>query len=87
LIIVKNGVAVEVQLGDSAAVAYDIFVKHLAFYAGRVTNDGVEILPTKAMQQSMSSDPAYYEGELHNILRHGRGSPFVPLVIMGIEPE
>jgi hypothetical protein len=83
---VKNGVAVAVQFGDSAAVTYDIFVKHLAFYTGRVTNVGVEILPTKAMQQEMSSGSAYYEGELHNILRHGCGSPSVPLVIIGIEP-
>ncbi len=84
---VRNGVAVEIQFGDPASVAYDIFVKHLAFYTGRVTNVGVEILPTKAMQQEMSSGIAYYEGELHNILRHGRGSPSVPLVIIGIEPE
>lgn len=84
---VRNEIAVEVQFGKYAFVAYDIFVKHLAFYTGRVTNVGVEILPTKAMQQHMSSGPAYYEGELHNILRHGRGSPSVPLVIIGIEPE
>lgn len=84
---VKNSIAVEVQFGKYSFVAYDIFVKHLAFYTGRVTNVGVEILPTKAMQQEMSSGIAYYEGELHNILRHGRGSPSVPLVIIGIEPE
>ncbi len=84
---VKRGIAVEVQFGKYAFVAYDIFVKHLAFYTGRRTNVGIEILPTKAMQQQMSSGIAYYEGELHNILRHGRGSPSVPLVIIGIEPE
>jgi len=83
---VKNGIAVEVQFGKYSFVAYDIFVKHLAFYTGRITNVGVEILPTKAMQQEMSSGIAYYEGELHNILRHGRGSPAVPLVLLGLEP-
>lgn len=84
---VKNTIAVEVQFGKYAFVAYDIFVKHLAFYTGRVTNVGVEILPTKAMQKNMSSGPAYYEGEIHNILRHGRGSPSVPLMVVGIEPD
>jgi hypothetical protein len=84
---VKNRIAVEVQFGKYAFVAYDIFVKHLAFYTGRRTNVGVEILPIKAMQQQMSSGIAYYEGELHNILRHGRGSPSVPLVIIGLEPK
>ncbi len=83
---VKNRIAIEVQFGKYAFVAYDLFVKHLAFYAGRVINVGVEILPTKAMQRDMSSGIAYYEGELHNILRHGRSNPPVPLVIIGLEP-
>ena len=83
---VKSRVAVEVQFGKYAFVAYDLFVKHLAFYTGRRIEVGVEILPTRAMQQEMSSGVSYYEGELHNILRHGRTSPPVPLVILGIEP-
>jgi hypothetical protein len=83
---VKNRIAIEVQFGKYAFVAYDLFVKHLAFYTGRIINVGIEILPTKAMQKEMSSGIAYYEGELHNILRHGRGNPPVPLVIIGLEP-
>jgi hypothetical protein len=50
------------------------------------SNVGIEILPTKAMQRNMSSGIAYYEGELHNILRHGRSNPPIPLVIIGLEP-
>lgn len=38
------------------------------------------------MQKEMSSGIAYYEGELHNILRHGRSNPPVPLVIIGLAP-
>ncbi|HET92254.1 MAG TPA: restriction endonuclease, partial [Chloroflexi bacterium] len=83
---VKNRIAVEVQFGKYAFVAYALFVKHLAFYAGGIINVGIEILPTKAMQRDMSSGIAYYEGELHNVLRHGRSNPPVPLVIIGIEP-
>ena len=83
---VKRQVAVEVQFGKYAFVAYDLFVKHLAFYTGRLIEVGVEIMPTRAMNQEMSSGVAYYEGELHNILRHGRTSPPVPLVILGVEP-
>jgi hypothetical protein len=82
---VKNRIGIEVQFGKYAFVAYDLFVKHLAFYTGRVINVGVEILPTKVMQREMSSGIAYYEGELHNILRHGRSNPPVPLVIIGVE--
>ena len=47
---VKDRVAVEVQFGKYAFVAYDLFVKHLAFYVGDVIDVGVEILPMKALQ-------------------------------------
>lgn len=39
----------------------------------------------KSLQQQMSSGVAYYEGELYNVIRQGRGVPAVPLVIMGVE--
>jgi len=84
---VKDRIAIEVQFGKYAFVAYDVFVKHLVFYTGRLINVGIEILPTKAMQREMSSGIAYYEGELYNLLRHGRNNPPVPLVIIGIEPD
>lgn len=82
---VKNRVAVEVQFGKYAFVAYDLFVKHLAFYVGDHIDVGVEILPTKALQSQMSSGVAYYEGEFYNVVRQGRGVPAVPLILIGIE--
>lgn len=83
---VKEQIAVEVQFGKYAFVAFDLFVKHLLFYSGGVINLGIEVLPTKKMQSQMSSGVAYYEGEVYNILRHGRNNPPVPLLILGIEP-
>ncbi len=83
---VKDKIAVEVQFGKYAFVAYDLFVKHMLFYSGGVTNLGVEILPTKSMQSHMSSGVAYYEGEVYNVMRQGRNNPPVPLLILGIEP-
>ena len=47
---------------------------------------GSEILAMKSMQQELYSGPRYYEGELYNIIRHGRGVPAVPLVLVGVEP-
>lgn len=67
-------------------MAYDLFVKHLLFYSGNIINVGIEILPMKSMQRQMSSGIAYYEGEVYNVLRHGRGNPPVPLVILGVTP-
>lgn len=83
---VKDRVAVEVQFGKYSFVAYDLFVKHMAFYVGDKIDVGIEILPTKNLQNLMSSGVAYYEGELSNLVRQGRGVPAVPLVLVGIEP-
>jgi hypothetical protein len=83
---VKDRVAVEVQFGKYWFVAYDLFVKYLAFYIGDRIDVGVEILPMKSLQAQMSSGVAYYEGELYNIVRQGRGVPAVPLIIIGIAP-
>lgn len=83
---VKNSVAVEIQFGKYAFVAYDLFVKHLLFYSGRIIDVGIEILPMKIMQKEMSSGIGYFEGEVFNVLRHGRNTPAIPLVIIGIAP-
>jgi len=83
---VKDRVAVEVQFGKYAFVAYDLFVKHLAFYIGDHIDVGIEILPMKSLQSQMSSGIAYYEGELYNVVRQGRGVPAVPLVLIGLAP-
>lgn len=83
---VKNRVAIEVQFGKYSFVAYDVFVKHLAVYVGDKIDVGIEILPMKTLQSEMSSGVSYYEGELYNVVRQGRGVPAVPLIIIGIEP-
>lgn len=83
---VKDRLAIEVQFGKYSFVAYDLFVKHLAFYVRDQIDVGIEILPMKALQQHMSSGPGYYEGELYNVIRNGRGVPAVPLVVIGISP-
>lgn len=83
---VKDRVAVEIQFGKYAFVAFDLFVKHMAFFVGNIIDVGVEILPMKELQAEMSSGVAYYEGELYNLIRVGRGVPAVPLIIIGIAP-
>ena len=51
-----------------------------------VIDVGVEILPMKELQQQMSSDVGYYEGQLYNLIREGRGVPAVPLILIGVTP-
>lgn len=93
---VKDRIAVEVQFGKYFAVAYDLFVKHLAFYVGDVIDVGVEIVPMKSLSASvegdggkkarqMSTGVPWYEKELYNLIREGRGVPGVPLVLVGVE--
>jgi hypothetical protein len=83
---VKRRVAVEVQFGKYSFIAYDLFVKHLAFYVGDQIDVGIEILPMKSMQEAMSSGPGYFEGALYDVARQGRGVPSVPLVLVGVSP-
>ena len=70
----KEKIAVEVQFGKYAFVAYDLFGKHMLFYSGGVIDLGIEILPTKKMQAQMFSGVAYDEGEAYNVMRQGRNS-------------
>lgn len=83
---VKERVAIEVQFGKYAFVAYDLFVKHMAFFVGDVIDVGVEVLPMKDLQAQMSSGVSYYESSLYDLIREGRGVPAVPLILIGIVP-
>ena len=83
---VKERVAVEVQFGKYAFVAHDLFVKHLSFYVSDIIDVGIEILPMKELEREMSSGVPYYERDLLNVLRQGRGVPAVPLVLIGVAP-
>ena len=83
---VKDRIGVEVQFGKYSFVAHDIFVKHMSFFVSDAIDVGIEILPMKELETQMSSGVAYYERDLLNIIRQGRGVPAVPLVLMGVAP-
>ena len=83
---VKERIAVEVQFGKYSFVAHDLFVKHLSFFVADIIDVGVEILPMKELEKEMSSGVPYYERDLLNVIRQGRGVPAVPLVLVGVLP-
>ena len=58
----------------------------MAFFVGDLIDVGIEILPMKELQANMSSGVGYYEAELYNLIREGRGVPAVPLVLIGVVP-
>lgn len=55
-------------------------------YVGDKIDVGIEIVPMKVLSENMSSGVAYYERELYNVIRQGRGVPAVPLVLIGVAP-
>ena len=83
---VKDRVAMEIQFGKYAFVAHDLFVKHLSFFVSNIIDVGVEVLPMKELEKEMSSGVPYYERDLLNVLRQGRGVPAVPLILVGVLP-
>jgi hypothetical protein len=83
---IKDRIQIEVQFGKYAFVAFDMFVKHMAFFVGDQMDVGIEILPMKSLADEMSSGVSYYERGLYDLLRQGRSTPAVPLVVVGIVP-
>ncbi len=83
---VKDRVAVEVQFGKYAFVAHDLFVKHMSFFISDDIDVGIEVVPMKAMEREMSSGVPYYERDLFNLMRQGRGIPAVPIILVGVAP-
>ena len=82
----KDRVAVQVQFDTSSKVTFDIYLTYLNFYGADLIDVGIEILPMKELETQMSSGVPYYERDLLNIIRQGRGVPAVPLVLMGVAP-
>lgn len=83
----KERIAVEVQFGKYFSVAYDLHVKHTFFYSRNDIDVGIEIIPTKAMEEHMDTGVPWYENEVTNVIREGRTNPPVPILILGIEPD
>ncbi len=55
-------------------------------YVSDIIDVGIEILPMKNLEIEMSSGVPYFERDLLNVIRQGRGVPAVPLVLLGICP-
>ena len=67
-------------------MAHDLSVKHLSFFVSDLIDVGIEIVPMKEMERDMSSGVPYYERDLVNVIRQGRGVPAVPLILLGVAP-
>lgn len=84
--LMKGRSALQADFRNEATSAYELFARHLALYIGDMIDVGIQILPMKELQQEMSSGAVWFEGELCNLIREGRGVPAVPLVLIGVAP-
>ena len=82
---IKNKTVIEIQFGNYAYVAYDIFIKHLLYYYGSNIDAGIAILPVKSLQSLMDPGMSFYESEIINIYRQEEGLSLPPHVIIGVE--
>lgn len=82
---VKDRVALQVLPKTSESKSISVYGSCLSAYIEDQIDVGIEILPMKTMQSKVSSSLVYYESELYNVVRNGRGVPAVPLVILGID--
>lgn len=82
---VKDRVALQILPKTTESKPSSVYGTCFSAYIEDQIDVGIEILPMKTMQSQMSSGVAYYEGELYNVVRNGRGVPAVPLVILGID--
>lgn len=83
---VKDRVAFEVVLNPSPFFVSDLFAEPLSFYVSNVIDVGVAILPTEKLERTMAFDVLSYERGIHDMSRHGRSVPAVPLVFLGVSP-
>ena len=83
---VKSRAAVQVQLGKPSMVAHDLFVTYMNFYVSSLIDVGIEIVPMREFERQISTNVPYYERDVLNVIRQGRGVPAVPLVLIGIAP-
>lgn len=85
-LLVKKRIAFEIFTGTSEISIIDLYSNSLALFNSDKIDVGIEVLPIESLQAQMSSGVGYFEGELNNVIRQGRGVPAVPLVIIGIAP-
>ena len=84
--LVKERVAITLHVATLPSVGCELFARDAALFASDLVDVGIHILPAMEWLGELSTGIAYYEGELYNLIRQGRGVPAVPLVVMGLAP-
>jgi hypothetical protein len=81
----KSRIEVEVQFGNVARYAYDVYKMAISLALGRA-DVGIQVVCTKKFAAITGGNIAYFERAVRE-LEHSRLTLIVPLVVIGIEPE
>ena len=81
---IRDRTSISLNFGKRSANACDPLAGHIALFLCDTIDVGVTLLPSQELQSRMRPGTACYEAEIDNLLRQGRGTPAVPLVLIGI---
>jgi hypothetical protein len=81
----KDRIEVEVQFGNVARYAYDVYKMAISMAMGQA-DVGIQVVCTKKFAGITGGNIAYYERAVRELER-SRLTLIVPLVVVGIEPE
>jgi hypothetical protein len=81
----KDRIEVEVQFGNVARYAYDVYKMAISMALGQA-DVGIQVVCTKRFAGITGGNIAYYERAVRELER-SRLTLIVPLVVIGIEPE
>lgn len=81
----KDRIEVEVQFGNVARYAYDVYKMAISMALGQA-DVGIQVVCTKKFAAITGGNIAYYERAVRELER-SRLTLIVPLIVIGIEPE
>lgn len=84
---VKKLLGVEVQFGKYSFMVYNVAAKMTIFRNIGAIDTGIEIVPIKALSESMSSGVSYFEQFVWDLEQRGIADIDVPVLILGIDRD
>jgi len=84
---IKNKLGVEVQFGKYAFMVYNVCAKMTIFKKMGLINAGVEIVPVKRLQSSMSTGVSYFEQFVWDLDQRGIADIDIPVLILGVDVD
>lgn len=81
---VKNRVGLEIQFGKYAFLGWDIFGKMPIFAKNKDYKVGIEVVPSKLLQNEMSSGVGSFTHIVNILKKRGISDVDIPVLILGI---